>query len=48
MVVWYHRLGAPLVFLCTCLHGVRSHHGSPMTIGALDLAIAEDQVVPSH
>jgi len=25
----------------TCLHGVRSHRGSPVTIGALDLAIAE-------
>jgi len=32
----------------TCLCGVRSHCGSPVTIGALDLAIAEGQVVPSH
>jgi len=29
-----------------CLHGVRSHHGR--TIGALDLAISEGQVLPSH
>ena len=32
----------------TCLREARSHRGSPVTIGALDLAIAEGQVVPSH
>ena len=32
----------------TCLHGARSHRGSPVTIGALDLAISEGQVLPSH
>ena len=31
-----------------CLRGARSHRGSPVTIGALDLAIAKGQVVPSH
>ena len=32
----------------TCLRGARSHRGSPVTIGALDLAILEGQVLPSH
>jgi len=32
----------------TCLRGARSHRGSPVNIGALDLAITEGQVVPSH
>ena len=32
----------------TCLRGARSHRGSPVTIGALDLAISEGQVLPSH
>ena len=31
-----------------CLRGARSHRGSPVTIGALDLAIAKGQAVPSH
>jgi len=43
MVVRHHGLGAPLVFLLlrsavTCLCGARSHHGSPVTFGALDFA----------
>ena len=32
----------------TCLRGARSHCGSSVTIGALDLAISEGQVLPSH
>ena len=32
----------------TCLRGARSHRGSPVIIGALDLAISEGQVLPSH
>ena len=32
----------------TCLRGARSHRGSPLTIGALDLAVSEGQVLPSH
>jgi len=32
----------------TCLHGVRSHRGSPVNVGALDLAISEGQVLQSH
>ena len=32
----------------TCLRGARSHCGSPVTIGALDLAISEGQVLLSH
>jgi len=32
----------------TCLRRARSHRVSPMTIGALDLVIAEGQVVPSY
>ena len=31
----------------TCLRGARLHCGSPVTIGALDLAISEGQVLPS-
>jgi len=32
----------------TCLHGSRSHHGSLVTIGSLDLAVSEGQVLPSY
>ena len=32
----------------TCLRGACSHRGSPMIIGALDLAISEEQVLPYH
>ena len=32
----------------TCLRGARSHRGSPVTVGALDLAVSEGQVLPSH
>jgi len=32
----------------TCLHGAWSHRGSPVTIGALDLAVSEGQVLPYH
>ena len=32
----------------TCLHGAQSHRGSPVFIGALDLALSEGQVLPSH
>ena len=32
----------------TCLRGVQSHRGSPIFIGALDLAVSEGQVLPSH
>ena len=32
----------------TCLHGARSRCGSPVTIRALELAISEGQVLPSH
>jgi len=32
----------------TCPRGVQSHHGSPVTIGALDLAVSEGQALPSH
>ena len=32
----------------TCLRGVKSHCGSPVTIGALDLAISGGQVLPSR
>ena len=32
----------------TCLRGARSHQGSPVTVGALDLAVSEGQVLPSH
>ena len=32
----------------TCLRGVQSHLGSPIFIGALDLAVSEGQVLPSH
>ena len=32
----------------TCLRGARSHRGSPVTVGALDLVVSEGQVLPSH
>jgi len=32
----------------TCLRGVRSHSGSPVTIGALKLTVSEGQVLLSH
>jgi len=32
----------------TCLCGVQSHRGNPVTIGALDLVVSEGQVLPSH
>ena len=32
----------------TCLRKARSHRGSPVTVGALDLAVSEGQVLPSH
>ena len=32
----------------TCLRGARSHRGSPVTVEALDLAVSEGQVLPSH
>jgi len=32
----------------TCLRGAQSHRGSLVTIGALDLAVSEGQVLPSH
>ena len=32
----------------TSSRGARSHRGSPVTVGALDLAVSEGQVLPSH
>ena len=32
----------------TCLRGVQCHLGSPVTVMALDLAVSEGQVIPSH
>ena len=31
-----------------CLRGARSHQGCPLSLGALDLALAEGQVAPAH
>ena len=48
--VWCLGLGAPLVFFLlrssvTYLRGGRSHCDSPVTIGALDLVIAEGHLI---
>ena len=31
-----------------CLRGARSHQGCPLSLGALDLALAEGWVAPAH
>ena len=47
-MAWFRCSNRLLRSAVTCLRGAKSHRGSPVTVGALDLVVSEGQVLPSH